>query len=61
MRKFLMPIWSNGICAMIADKAEISDSRDTLSVPVNDPRSIFGEQVYPNKINIHKIIVFLGF
>lgn len=25
-----MPIWKNGICAMVADKAQVSDSRDTL-------------------------------
>jgi hypothetical protein len=30
---------------MVADKAEISDSRDSLSVPVNDPRTIMGEEV----------------
>lgn len=41
---------------MIADKAEISDSRDTLSVPVNDPRSIFGEQVQQKNELIHKNI-----
>jgi len=40
-----MPVWSNGLCAMVADKAGISDSRDTLSVPVNDPASLFGDEV----------------
>uniref|UniRef100_A0A914HBD4 Small ribosomal subunit protein mS29 n=1 Tax=Globodera rostochiensis TaxID=31243 RepID=A0A914HBD4_GLORO len=46
IRKFLMPIWSNGLCAMIADKAAISDARDHLSVCPTDPRSLFGDKGY---------------
>ncbi|KAL3117161.1 hypothetical protein niasHT_007564 [Heterodera trifolii] len=46
IRKFLMPIWSNGLCAMIADKAVVSDARDHLSVSPLDPRSLFGERGY---------------
>lgn len=44
VRKFLLPIWSNGLCAMVADKAGISDSRDSLAVPVNEPENLFGQE-----------------
>ena len=44
MKKFLKDDWSNGIVLMIADKREISNARDPLSVPRDTPLELFGEE-----------------
>jgi len=41
-RKFLRHDWTNGVCVLIADKAELSDARDDLTVPIDSPLDLFG-------------------
>ncbi|KAI6242774.1 Deoxyhypusine monooxygenase [Aphelenchoides fujianensis] len=43
-RKFLRDDWTNGACVLVADKAEISDARDHLTVPLVTPRELLGEE-----------------
>lgn len=44
-RKFLKNNWFNGICVMVADKAEYSDPKDTNIIPRNTPLELFDEEV----------------
>lgn len=34
---------TNGACLLVADKSEISDARDHLTVPLETPLELFGE------------------
>jgi len=43
-RKFLRNDWTNGVCVLVADKAEISTPEDRLTIPLNTPLELFGEQ-----------------
>lgn len=43
-RKFFKSDWTNGICVIVTDKCEISDTRDKLSIPLITPLETFGEQ-----------------
>lgn len=45
MRKFFTTNWTNGVCVLVADKAEISDARDKLTIPIYTPLELFGEEV----------------
>lgn len=42
--KFLEPTWSNGVCALVADKKEAITSYDRITVPINTPLELFGEE-----------------
>uniref|UniRef100_A0A915AHD5 Small ribosomal subunit protein mS29 n=1 Tax=Parascaris univalens TaxID=6257 RepID=A0A915AHD5_PARUN len=44
MRKLFDASWSNGACLLVADKKELSDARDKLTIPLNTPLELFGEQ-----------------
>jgi hypothetical protein len=44
-RKFLKSDWKNGACVLVADRAEIVDARDRLTVPLSTPLEVFGERV----------------
>ncbi|VDK28613.1 unnamed protein product [Gongylonema pulchrum] len=37
--------WTNGACLLVADKREVSDARDHLTVPLETPLELFGEHV----------------
>jgi len=43
LRKMLKPTWSNGLCALVADKTELCNARDPLTIPLNSPLDVFGE------------------
>ncbi|MFH4982096.1 hypothetical protein AB6A40_008805 [Gnathostoma spinigerum] len=44
LRKLFEPNWSNGACVLVADKKEVSDARDTLTIPRITPLELFGEE-----------------
>ncbi|VDM43351.1 unnamed protein product [Toxocara canis] len=44
LRKLFENSWSNGVCLLVADKKELSDARDALTIPLNTPLELFGEQ-----------------
>ncbi|TKR67470.1 hypothetical protein L596_023619 [Steinernema carpocapsae] len=44
MCKFFLNDWTNGASVLVADKAEISDARDHLTMPLNTPLELFGEK-----------------
>uniref|UniRef100_A0A0M3JS13 Deoxyhypusine hydroxylase n=1 Tax=Anisakis simplex TaxID=6269 RepID=A0A0M3JS13_ANISI len=35
---------TNGACVMVADKKELSDARDAVTIPLNTPLELFGEE-----------------
>ncbi|KAM3715833.1 28S ribosomal protein S29 [Dirofilaria immitis] len=45
LRKLLRNDWTNGACLLVADKREISDARDHLTVPLETPLELFGEDI----------------
>lgn len=44
-KKFFTSSWTNGVCVLIADKAEASFRRDTTTIPLITPLELFGEKV----------------
>jgi len=42
-RKFFQTDWTNGVCVLVADKAENSERIDNLTIPLNTPLELFGE------------------
>ncbi|KAK6104012.1 Mitochondrial ribosomal death-associated protein 3 family protein [Brugia pahangi] len=45
LRKLLRNDWRNGACLLVADKREVSDARDHLTVPLETPLELFGEDI----------------
>ncbi|VDK85453.1 unnamed protein product [Litomosoides sigmodontis] len=45
LRKLLRNDWTNGACLLVADKREISDARDHLTIPLETPLELFGEDI----------------
>uniref|UniRef100_A0A8R1XPG8 Deoxyhypusine hydroxylase n=1 Tax=Onchocerca volvulus TaxID=6282 RepID=A0A8R1XPG8_ONCVO len=45
LRKLLRNDWTNGACLLVADKREVSDARDHLTVPLETPLELFGEDI----------------
>uniref|UniRef100_A0AAF5Q3D1 Small ribosomal subunit protein mS29 n=1 Tax=Wuchereria bancrofti TaxID=6293 RepID=A0AAF5Q3D1_WUCBA len=45
LRKLLRIDWTNGACLLVADKREVSDARDHLTVPLETPLELFGEDI----------------
>lgn len=43
-RKFFANDWSNGLVLLVADKKEVVSARDKLTVPLNTPLELFGEE-----------------
>lgn len=44
LRELFNNSWTNGICLLVADKKELSDSRDAETIPLNTPLELFGEE-----------------
>lgn len=51
-RKFIQSNWTNGVCVLVADKAEICDARDRLTIPLNTPLELFDDKVCVNSFSI---------
>ncbi|KAK6047624.1 hypothetical protein COOONC_14872 [Cooperia oncophora] len=43
-RGLIAPEWQNGCILLVADKKEVVDARDEVTVPRNTPLELFGEE-----------------
>lgn len=44
VRQLIAPGWENGCILLVADKKEVADARDELTVPRHTPLELFGEE-----------------
>lgn len=49
---------SNGLVLMVADKKEVSDARDKLTVPRHTPLELFGEEGFEH-VEVNHYVCFL--
>jgi len=44
VKKFLKNNWTNGVCVLVADRAEVASTHDRLAVPLHTPLELFGDK-----------------